>query len=896
MKKLRAALTTLVALSLFSAAPGCAQREDGWSAAPLPDNAVVVLQHGTEQKDGARRAEELILRAAFPNATRLSSDQLVASGPVLRRDGTVLIVPRVREISPALWVALTNHIARGGPALFWGLDPASADEGASFGGLRPNAALYSFSTRRVEGIQSGTLNSRAPIRLQSPFPHGNGADNENQRWIPLAKALAPAGLIQGWPASLWVDATDSRLIRTWGWIGWDPDEDTQRPQQALLQLAASRLSQRQFLLRAGFERYSFEPDDTLSIPVKIAVAQPSRGPWRVTAEMENEEGAVTRRLSDTLAPPQPVSIISTSLFLGTAPRRLQQEQKTTLHLSLLNATNNQLYAEIRQPVRMRAEADAARGAPEERIGTRAAMFTLGRRNIVLLGADYAPLTAASPRNGLDPDFFDPALLKRDLSLSRDAGFNTIAVRYTAEKQTPQLRTLLDDLRDHRIWALLQIPALSPWNPDWTGAKNLLDGLHLSTNHRVFAISPGIIAPPRPGAETERLDSAWKTWLEEQYDSLARAKEKLGIHNNAPAISSWWDAENNAPLVWRLAARRFLEDFAARHYSNCRAFLRACGWNGLFTAPSGTTLDPAAGVPLLDFVTLDGGAALDAPDIGRAAFYTAYARAVSDNKPVLWINISDAMPYPPSNSNLRGQAVALDDALRDMMRAYASGVIMGGFTGGPLDPEGKDRGLVNPDGSWRPAGDAVRSRMQDWRHAPNQPPPWRGMEIDTVNMPQALPDYWREIKGESNSEYHTTAIEEMRPIGWNRYATETPLTGLSGAEMDAPEPLQFFNATWGSDNSPTPSRTTHAQRRQLKQLELLNTGLARWQAFREGETGSIWITARRGNGRPTRIPVSDTMPGARTTILWTPTDKGVWTLRPTVHPGIGFGETLRVEVE
>lgn len=884
----------LVALALFSATLGCTQRGDGWRETPLPDNAVVILQHGDAQKDESRRAEELILRAAFPNATHLPADQLIAAGPVLRRDGAVLLVPRIRELSPTLRSALTNHISRGGPTLVWGLDPLSRDQADQPSILPAATEFYSFTTRRIEGVHNGLLNVRSPMRLQSPFPF-TGTTNATVHWIPLARALAPANLLQGWPASLWVDTTDPKLLRAWGWIGWDPDENAQQPQQALLQLVASRLAQRNFLLRAGFERYSFEPNDTLNIPVKIAVAPPSRGPWRVTAEMESEDGAVTRRLSDTIAPPHPVSIISTSLFLGTAPRRLQQEQRTTLHVSLLNATNNLLYAENRQPVRMRAEADTVRGAPEERIGARAAMFTLGRRNVLLLGADYAPLSAASPHSGLDPDFFDPALLKRDISLFRDAGFNAIAVRYTAEEQAPQLRILLDDLRDNRIWALLQIPALSPWNPDWAEAKNLLDGLGLSTNHHVFAISPGIIAPPRPGAEMERLDSAWKAWLEEQYGSVARAEEKLGIHNNTPAIGSWWDAENSASPAWRPAARRFLEDFAARHYSNCRAFLRARNWNGLFSAASGTPLDPAAGAALLDFITLDG-AALDASDRDRAAFYTAYARTVSDNKPTLWINLSAAMPYPPSNNDLRKQASALDNTFREMTRAYASGAIIGGFTGGPLGSDGNDRGLVNPDGSWRPAGDAVRSRMQDWRRAPNQPPPWRGMEIDTVNMPKSPTALWREIKGEPDSEHLGTLVEEMRPIGWNRYAAETPLTGLSGAEPDAPEPLQFFNATWGSDNSPAPSRIARARMRQAKQLELLNTGLARWQAFREGETGSIWITARRGNGRPTRIPVSDTMPGARTTITWTPTDKGTWTLRPTIHPGIAFGEALRVEVD
>lgn len=899
MRNVSAAPVILLALCLLSFALSCSHREEGWMTTPLPDGAVTILQHGSaEQSTAVRRAEDLILRTAFPNATGLLADQLVAAGPALRRDGTVLVVPRVREISPALWIALTNHVGRGGPVLFWGLDPASADSPATLALLRPETEFYTFTTRRLEGMFGGTFNNPGAVRMQSPFPRKDTAEEKNrhlQRWIPLAQAISPSKLVQGWPASLWVDASDSKLLRTWGWIGWDPTERAQRSQVALLQLAAARLFQRQFLMQGGFERYSFAPGDALNIPITIAAAPPSRGPWRVTAEMENEAGAVTRRLSDTIASAQPVSLVSTSLFLGTAPRRAQQEQKVTLHLTLLNATNNQLYAEIRQPVQLRAVPNATPSGSEERIGTRASLFTLDRRDVILAGADYAPLTAPFPQNGLNPHVFDPVLLKRDIALFRDAGFNVITVRYEAEEQAPQLLTLLDSLRDQHIWALLQMPALSPWNPDWASAKALLDKLQLSTNSRIFAISPESIAPPTPGAEQEPLNAGWTNWLEEQYGDLARAAEKIGLHGDIPAIHSWWDSDSRAPDAWRIAARRFLEDFAARHYDNCRAFLRAQGWSGMFTAPSGTTLDPAAGVFQLDFISLDG-AALDREESERAAFYTVYARAVSDNKPVLWFNIASSMPYPPSSADLRRQALALDDSLRGIMRTYASGAIVGGFSGGPLGPNGSDRGLVNPDGAWRPSGDALRARMRDWRHAPNQPPPWRGKEVDTVNVTGGLLELWNKLSGEPNSAERSAIAEEFRPVGWNRYATETPLTGLSGTELDGPEPVQFFNATWVADSSTEPSRIARATLRQAKRLELTNTGLARWQAFREGETGSIWVTARRGDGRPVRIPILDTMPGARATISWTPTDKGIWTLRATLHPGVAFGETLRVKVE
>lgn len=890
----RSAFVRLAAFVLLAIFAGCAVREEGWKEVALPDRAVAILERGAEQNDAAAE----ILKAAFPHALRLQAEQFVTAGPTLRQDGVVLVVPHLRTIPPPLWSALTNHLARGGLALFWGLDPNAASGDAECPLLRPAAEFFTLAAREVHGIDGGLLASTRPLRLQSPFPRPTGSGtttDPSQRWIPLADAKSPSGMIRGWPASLWVDARDHAPLRAWGWIGWDPDRRHAKPQRALLQLAAARLYKRQFLLHAGLDRYALEAGEAFNIRARLDTAIATTGPWRVTAELENEEGVVTRRVVESIAPASPVSQIATSLFLGAVSRRVDRPEQLTLRVAAVNPADEQPFDKIQQQIRLRPESTAPRSVQEDRIGVRGSTFIIGRRPIALIGADYAPLTDDRTRNGLDPEIFNPALLDRDLDLFRDAGFNVVALRYTNLKQAPQLRIVLDELRARQLWALLEMPALSPWAPDWDMAKKLYADLRLAPDHRIFAITPGLIAPPACDTERERLTAAWSQWLREQYGSPGRAEKQLGAEEGSPIPTAGWTSDTNAPTAYRLAVRRFLNDVVGRHYGDCRTFLRQCGWTGLFTASSGTTLDPSAGAHHLDFISLDG-AALDPTDRGRAEFYTTYARAVSGGKPVLWINVSSAMSYPPSNETQQQQAVALDLVVRAIVRAHASGVVAGGFSGGPGGADGTDIGLTNPEGTWRPGGEIFRSHVQDWRREQIPPLPWHGQTVETVIAPDGLAGIWADWRERAGVKVQSDTVEELRPAGWGIPSTDEPLVGLGGAKIGALEPLRSFNAEWAITNAIAPDRSVQAHIRQPVQLELINTGLARWSPSITGRVGAVWISAERQRGKSILLPLRETPPGNRCSITWTPADSGSWTLRPLVYPGAPFGEALHVEVE
>ena len=881
-------------LLAFPLLAGCGARDGDWARVALEEQAVVLLDHGDVARDAAVQS---ILSEAFPRARRLRAEQLVTAGPGLRHGGEVLVVPSLRTLTPVLWGQLTNHVQRGGLVLFWGRDPEAAPGDVACLMLRPATESFALASRVVRGTRQGRFVSNRPIPLQSPLrrPAGTpGAEPETIRWIPLAEALDAAGVVRGWPASLMIEQVDGAPPAAWGWIGWDAGEDHERPLVALLREAAHRLHQSQFLLPAGLDRYVVEPGGAFDLEAVVANGKPDVSAWRLTAELENEAGVVTRRIAEPLSAGEPVARLAAKLFLGTAPRQLDGGSTVRLRMGLWDAAGQTLLDEVTQTIRLLPEPPSRATAADERIGVRGSSFIIGRRPLALIGAAYAPALADRSRSPLDAAHFDPARMRSELGLFRDAGFNVVALRYTRVEEAPQIRHLVDELRDRQLWALLELPALAPWAPDWEAARAQLAALRLGPAERYVALSPGTVEPPRAGVESDRVAAAWRTWLLEQYGSLAHAEQVLGGDPLAAPPAAWWtEAGRELPQGLRLAAHRFLEDQVGRHYGACARFLREQGWPGLFTARSGMVLDPAAGAHHLDFLTLDGGD-ITRHEPGRIEFHTAYARAVSGGKPVLWMDLRATVPYPPAEAQLREQAATIDSNLRALLQSQAAGFIYGGFAGGPLDAAGRDDGLLNPDATWRPAGDALRARAQDWRRLPAAPPPWRGREVETAGQPDGLAGAWRHWRERYAEEAQAGRVEELRPAGWGRPSRELPAEGLGGAPHLDPAPLRHLNAEWIPPVQTT-SGVARTGLRQAVKLDLINTGLATWSPSVTGHTGAVWIHARSPSGRIQQLGIRETPPGGRQSLMWTPADPGEWTLRPWLHPAGPFGELLTVHV-
>ena len=872
-----------------------------------PSRVVLVVPLQTNATTGAFLE---LARETFPSA------ELYPAPSRVDRSGRrhVLLVLQADQLDPIQWPALAQSMEAGAPLLFWGLNPLQK--------VQPNAPdvpLISPAFRRFDSTSARLrlLETGEPLDLaaevQSPFPRPEGVGGDlatRVRWIPLAESENETGGARAWPASLWVEAPTGGAVRSFGWVGVGVPEEDGAAVQALLRIAVQRLQEGVFLIRGGADRITFDGAMRLEVAARVAQAGPAVGPLRVAAELKDSADRVTRRVSASAQE-------EVMLSLGTLPRLADRARDYTLHLSLQGADDQKVYDQLQQAVRILPTAGPVAA---DWIGVTGSGFTLGRRPLFIFGAPLALRSSVGlmpgevARSPLDAAAFQPEAVRRELDLAQTAGLNVLDVSLEQASQAPALRWLMEEMRARSMWLYVRVAGLDPLEPDLDRAQALLDAAHLLRDPVVFAFEVG--SSPWLGREDQRrrLDEDWRQWLIEQYGSLERSEKIVG--------QTWWRHEGQitGPPDEALAVdgegraavalyRRFLDDWFSRRLGHLRRFLAERGSKALMGArrgwggpPERCPLDPSAGWIHLDFVALDA-AGLEADDAARgvAAFSTVYARSCTLGKPVLWMNLGHRLGAQPDRAALAMQAERVQEQLSLVLRSHAAGAMVMPLPGGYRPAEEADVGFTRPDGLWRPAGETLRRVTLRVRREASSPRSWNGPTIqrdDDARGPYGL----MMRQGEGYRAQEQAPLVEVRPQDFGVASTELVPMGVGGLPYETPAPWRQLNGEWGALRSETQrverlvGAVLRAGLREKLELELWNTGPARWSAGVGGRSGSIWVRASHPEAREQWVAVADTPSGQHAVVRWTPADSGRWTLRMWSWSQGGFGEPLQVEVE
>ncbi len=200
--------------------------------------------------------------------------------------------------------------------------------------------------------------------------------------------------------------------------------------------------------------------------------------------------------------------------------------------------------------------------------------------------------------------------------------------------------------------------------------------------------------------------------------------------------------------WRIMAaayRRFLDDFISRKYREVVRFIRRLdphhligartGYGGgPFGAESAFPFDHTAGAKHLDFVSPEGwnlgwlGQASE-EQFARAAFITAYARWAGKGKPVFWAEFgltlrhgAFSLDWYDGGERLQAQAKLYEAIYRLVQVSDADGAMAWWFPGGYRVDERSDFGIVNPDGTLRPAAEVAKKWSTILTNLPLEPVP------------------------------------------------------------------------------------------------------------------------------------------------------------------------------
>lgn len=758
--------------------------------------------------------------------------------------------------------------------------------------------------------------------------HGTTCDSASQplppradgihRWIPVFSLLDESEATTGWPASIYLSGRPDGTTRAWGWIGLNAGSPGFSRLKAVVAQTAARLHDSRFLLQAGTSGYSCSPGEPLAVTAVADARDSDIARLRVAAELLDSGGRVLRRVvSDPLQRAAEGRPARVELYLGTAPSTRSHMEVFHVRTVLEDVTGRgTAYDSIQQPLAVLRPAGPV--PVEDWLATTGSRFTFHKRPVFLFGVEYSPGDPGTC-HWLDADVFSPARLQLDLTRLEQLGVNALRVSVNDPAQAPQFRYFLEEVARHNQWVLLSIPGLDPLSPDWERAAELIEALKLPYRHRVFALdaSPG----PRLGAYAERArwDDAWTAWLTEQFGSIEHARECLadslwfkdGYPTSPPDEALSVDGDHRTGVA---CYRRFTEDLISRRLGAVKRFLHQKGCRQLICADQGGLLmgdpgaefempiDPAGLALHLDFLCLPA-AGLQGPAarFHEAAFWAAYARGVSDRKPVVWMGFASSVGSAPSAVDLEWQADQVGRILDLGIRSYSSGCFLRADRVDHTARRFEDHQLLEVDGSPRPAGRVVLEFANRLRREKQLPRVWSGREMLRYEQANGLSALWNRWRNTYRQETAAEEMTEIRPAGFSKLTTEVSFHLPGGESCRNPAPFESVNAEWGAllvngkSVDRTPGEAVDVNLRDRITLEIFNSGPATWAFTEEGRIASVGIRCSHPVRRDSMIKTRTLAFGRNEIIHWIASDPGPWQLRAHLE-GIGsFGEALAVHV-
>jgi hypothetical protein len=608
--------------------------------------------------------------------------------------------------------------------------------------------------------------SGVPHASLAPLPRHDGsgfAAGRSERLRPLLLARDRAGQSRGLLAWEVAHAGPPYPGAAWLAIGTTDDEFWRRNHPALVALLRERarwLAGGVALLAGGSDRFTAYPDEPFAPGAKILNLAPRPQTARVEVTLRRagdpQAGPLVRRAETVSLAPHAAE---EARWAGT-PLRPGRSQVTVELTGGDPGLRDTLAHEL--VVEPRPEAGAA-----DRVTVQGGHFQLHGRRWFALGVNFWPRSQLGTepdeyrRPWLDPAAYEPAIVEQDLETARQLGMNCVSVQYTSPDQALPLRDFLRRCRAKGILANLYLAGAHPLHFEPDKVRQLIQAADLAREPAVFAYD--LAWEPVWGRQEERrrYDPEWRAWLVRRYGDVGRAEAAwAGWANHDPAgqATSPTDEQVTTDGAWRKMVadyRRFQDDLLDERYAAVRRLIRSLDAHALLGARTGwgggpfvnspmMPFDHASGARQLDFISPEGwNLRGDRPEGTRAfergAFIPAYDRLVSGGKPVFWAEfgydcgyplpgITAAGSEPPAQAELEQQRRHYENFYRLVRLSDADGAMAWWLPGGYRLDERSDFGLLNPDGTPRPAAAELR-RFAAQAAPPAPPPPETWLTVD-----------------------------------------------------------------------------------------------------------------------------------------------------------------------
>lgn len=770
--------------------------------------------------------------------------------------------------------------------------------------LFPLKTPIRFHAAREQGILPPDTAMTYRAEAYSPIwrERGRGFDRERGwRWIPILEVRDNNGRHRGALVSLAIgDAASPDAM--WANVG------VVNPEAALNNLTLKRavlstaraMARGCFLLEGGAPVFSCEPGETLTFGAKVLNAGKQAQELTVTlsgvAAARDPNQAPTMRSTLNL-PPGRRGIVSWRLPVPAGQHTIRVE--LLLEGRIIDAITHELIAERR-----------SRATPDDFVRVDGDQFTLKAKRWYFKGVNYRPtFTGGYPHlNFMEREVYDPEIIERDLSWMNSIGINAISAVHALMPPDPNgphayrdQVDFLDRCQRHGIKVFFFLPNARPFagaDPEWVKTYLTQAGIkdHPAVMCWELAWEP-IHSPWNHGLDF--VIEHWNRWVVQRYGSVENAFADWGYR---PALTA--DGKLPVPTVematqhgeWDVmvaAFRRAWSDILSAEYRKVVRELRAFDPQHLISfrfgacgIPSGHAFAHAHSVGTLkhvDFMNpegyslMKGWTTVTPPDDWRkGGLVTLFYRHFSSEKPVVWMEfgytvngIFDAWAQSRVHidpAQLQEQRAAYEALYAMFIESGARGAAPWWLPGGFRLGENSDFGILEPDGSERPACEVLRKYLPRFDSVRHDPP----TDYIDLDLDAHYPDAWQIY-----SEQYLALVEagkrpHVRTAGTRTTSADCPLTAVGNRPYNGHNPPLYLNAEFNtleirSDSGPWQS-VADGETLQVAtgapvycRASLGNLGEATWLAPKDEAPGGVFLTGRSEYGLEFSAPIAADTP-------------------------------------
>ena len=687
-------------------------------------------------------------------------------------------------------------------------------------GIYPAYKIYPLAeAARVESASGQAvldggleLPAAGPMTCPVARPQGQGIGNGRKwRWIPLANACDERGRLRGTPIWMLLNVDGPYAGSVFAGCGFKKESDLKddRTINALVSVV-ERMRDGLCLIEGGSQKFSCWPDEKLTLGARLTNFGRTSRTGTVQISVTPSAGTKpvhTWETSLQLPPGQSQSVDTT-----WEPNR-HAADRYDVQVTLVR--ENEITDTISHELGVLRTAEAEE---DDFVTVRGNDFYLQGEKWYPVGINYWPLYVSGMERQdywagwLKPRFYDPALVERDLRLMDELGMNMVSIQLGDASCIPNLLDFLRRCRRHRIKVIGFLSGAAPHSFDEDVVREYITKARLPRNPTLMAYD--IIWEPgnwmfRAGRR-DRWDDEWREWLVERYGNIEHAEEdwEFEARRRDGKVTSPSTRQMKQDGPWRrmvAAYRRFMDDLMSRLWNRARQRILSIDPNHLITNRQGNILPQdftlTATAKHVDFFCPEAYAIPHAEAGYHAAgFFNRYTHFVTRGKPIVWIEYGQSIigrtpDYAPGTREAKQKQADYHEMFyRIALEAGANGTAPWWWPGGYRVGEQSDYGVINPDGTPRPAGELIREYSSRLRTPRPYPAPGNWITIDRDAHPGG---YWH-ITFNQGAEAYAGTVKNggnlgIRTRGTGTTSANTPLVAVGNTEYDGKNPPKYLNA-------------------------------------------------------------------------------------------------------